>query len=180
MGKIKKISKIIYGFVIAILVVIVVAVLVSYTNISNGFKLYTVQSGSMEPVIHVGSVIVSKPQKEYLKGDIITFYLAGSNSKDTATHRIYDIKTNNEKSVYITKGDTNNSPDADAIEQSSIIGKLVLSIPLIGYPVAYARTQTGLIVLIIIPSTLIIYSELLNIKKEIVRIIKVKNEKKTT
>lgn len=180
MTKIKTILKIFYGILILFLVVIIVSVFASYNGFTNGVKLYTVQSGSMEPAIHVGSMIVSKPQKEYLKNDIITFYLPENNSKETVTHRIHDIKTENGESIYVTKGDANNTPDTGVIKKSNILGKLLFSIPFIGYIIAYSRTQTGLVILIIIPSTLIVYTELVNIKNEIIRLIKKRKSEKTS
>ena len=180
MNNLKKIIKIFYGLLTIFLVAIIIFVFASYNGFSNGIKLYTVQSGSMEPIIHVGSMIVSRPQKEYVKNDIITFYLPENNYKETVTHRIHDIKTENGESVYVTKGDANNTPDTGIIKKSNIFGKLLFSVPYIGYIIAYSRTQTGLIILIIIPSTLIVYSELINIKNEMIRLIKKRKSEKTS
>jgi len=70
-----------------------------------------VQSGSMEPAIHTGSVVMVKPASDYKIGDVITFGEV-SKTKAPITHRIYDIKVVDGNPVYITKGDANNAPDA--------------------------------------------------------------------
>jgi len=56
------------------------------------------------------------------------------------------------------------------------VGKVELSIPFVGYPIAFAKTLPGLIVLIIVPGTIIVYNELLNIKKEIIELLKKKKD----
>jgi signal peptidase I len=179
MNKMGNIIKVIYGLIIIVLLVIITAMLVSYFGIPNGLRLYTVQSGSMEPAIHVGGVVIDRIAKDYVVGDIISFS-PNNNPKNIVTHRIIALKEKNNKLYFLTKGDSNRTPDADIIQGSMILGKVVFSLPLLGYPVAFARTQTGLIVLIIIPATLIIYSEILNIKNEISKIIKNKNEQKNS
>lgn len=53
-------------------------------------------SGSMEPTIPTGSLIISKPVAQYQVGDIVTFKSPNAkNSLDRTTHRIYDIYSDN-------------------------------------------------------------------------------------
>jgi signal peptidase len=172
MNKLKLLLNIFYGIVTAILLIIALSVAISYFGFPSGFKLFTVQSGSMEPTIHTGSIIISHHQSTYSVGDIITF--AKSDDQTSVTHRLVEIKNDQ----FITKGDANNSPDSGTIDKKSIYGKTIFSIAYLGYPIAFARTQTGLIILIIIPSTIIIYSELVNIKNEIVKVFKAKHAPK--
>ena len=51
--------------------------------------------------------------------------------------------------------------------QKEIIGKEIVAVPYLGFPVGYAKTTPGLILLVIIPAVIIIYDEMQNIKKEI-------------
>jgi len=137
----------------------------SFFPIPGNYKIYTVLSGSMEPAIHTGSLIFVKPLIEYNEGDIIT-----RNTKDkkaTVTHRII-VKAEEKGEIYFkTKGDANDGEDTEKIAQEEIIGKSFLAIPLLGYPVSYAKTMQGLILLIIIPAIIIIYDEVRKIEKEI-------------
>jgi len=174
-SKIKIFFDVFYGVIFVALILIAGLVALSAFNIPRGLRLYTVQSGSMMPTLPIGSLIISQSQKEYKTGDIITFKsekdIFVKNPKNTTTHRLVEIKNDKNVISYITKGDANNSPDATPISSDLILGKTVFSIPLLGFPVAFGRTQKGLIVMIVIPATLIIYSELLNIKKEIIKLI---------
>ena len=176
MKKIKQMSKFLYIVFIIFLVIIGLLLSVSLIDIPGNFKVYTVQSGSMEPAIHVGSVVFVKPQTNYQKGDIIAF---GTDPKTTTTHRINNIISTDDQKMFETKGDANDSPDSTLIQLSLVIGKVLLSIPLLGFLIAFARTQNGLIFLIIIPATIIIYSEILNIKNELVSIVRSKKKDET-
>ena len=71
--KLKKIGKVVYWAIVCVLILIAALVGISALNIPGGLKLYTVQSGSMEPTIHTGSIIFSVPSDNYQIGDIITF-----------------------------------------------------------------------------------------------------------
>lgn len=179
----KTIIKIFYWLALSLLLIIAATVAASSLNIPGGVKLFTVQSGSMEPTIHTGSLIISKPFATYSKGEIVTFKSEGdrlnSNPKTTTTHRIYKVELVDNKLAFTTKGDANKGPDAGTIDQGLIIGKEVLSIPLLGYPISFAKTKEGLLILIIIPAVIIIYSELINIKNEAQKLIRERKRKLT-
>ncbi|MCX6792164.1 MAG: signal peptidase I [Candidatus Gottesmanbacteria bacterium] len=178
----KKTGNIFYWILCIILLIFAGVVAVSTFNLPGGIKLYTVQSGSMEPSIHTGSIVISKPSDNYQKGDVITFKAEKDrtikNPKSTTTHRIFEVKTVDGKEEYITKGDANNGPDMAPTGRDLILGKEIISVPLLGYPVAFAKTQEGLIFMIIIPATLIVYSELMNIKNEAKKLIEKRKKKK--
>jgi hypothetical protein len=44
------------------------------------------------------------------------------------------------------------------------------AIPLMGYVISFARTREGLIILVIVPAVIIVYSEILNIKTQLVKV----------
>jgi len=121
-----------------------------------------VYTGSMEPAIPVGSIVVIKPvNPETLKiGDIICFKVETEHPK-TVTHRIIGITSQGFK----TKGDANEDPDTWIVKKQDIIGKVVAIIPYIGYLGYFVRTPIGFTILIIIPATLIIALEIRNIIK---------------
>lgn len=117
-------------------------------------------TGSMEPAIHVGSVVVIKPvDAETLKtGDIICFKLSQSTS---VTHRIINVTDGG----FVTKGDANEDPDQWTVKRENVIGKVIFTIPYIGYIGYFVRTPIGFILLIIIPATLLIIHEIIKIIK---------------
>lgn len=134
----------------------------------------TVISGSMAPQIKMGSTVMVKPMQDYKIGDVITFGPV-SKTKSPTTHRIYDIKVTEGEPRYITKGDVNNAPDSREITKKDILGKVLFSVPYVGYAVDFAKKPIGFALIIIVPAALIIFDEIKKIWKEAV---KIKNEKK--
>lgn len=123
-----------------------------------GYRLYYVTTGSMEPTIPTGSLIVVKSQEEYQVGDIITFY-----SNDSAiyglpnTHRIMEISTEDGIS-YRTKGDANASVDVLWTAEGDVIGKMVGQVSAsqwVAPLITFATTQWGFLLLIICPLLLV-------------------------
>lgn len=173
-----KTGKVLYWLAFIFILFVAGAVATSAFNIPGGIKIFNVLSGSMEPKIHVGSIVIVQPEKEYKVGDIITFLPKNSKKGDTVTHRIFSIKDQSGNTFFETKGDANNAPDSEIIPAPSVLGKEIFSIPLLGYPVGYAKTREGLIFIIIIPATIIIYSELLAIKNETAKLLAKRRTKK--
>ena len=168
-----KIGKLIRNISISIFGIVFIAIILSVLPIQGMYKLYTVQSGSMEPSIQTGSLAVVLPTDTYSAGDVITFN-DSTNNKKTTTHRIESIIGTS----FQTKGDANKNIDATPVLKNNVIGKVQFHIPYIGYPIGYAKTLPGLIILIIIPATIIIWEEAKKLKKEWQKIKK--SKKKTS
>jgi len=167
-NKVKIIGNIFYWTLILVIVIFAVGTTFSIIEVPKfRYKLFEVQSGSMEPKIKVGSIVFVAPQKEYQQNDIIT-----------VTHRINEIKVEGEDTFYITKGDANEDPDTGFVSKERVLGKVIFILPLFGYIVSFTKTQAGFILLIIIPAVLLIYHEILNIRSETGKIIKKKKEEK--
>ena len=162
--RIKKIGNVIYWLIIFVLVGIATSTAFSALKIPGGLKMLVVQSGSMEPTIKTGSIILIKKQDTYSTGDIISFVGAGS---DSTTHRVTKATIVNGKEIFNTKGDANQGEDREAVGTDNILGRTVFTIPYLGYLIAFTKTQQGFIFLIVIPATIIIFSEILNIKREV-------------
>ena len=101
--------------------------------ISGYFRYYAVAiaSGSMEPSISKGDVVVVDKEFTDLKvGDILAY----NYENVVVVHRVYRIiNTNGEYYVY-TKGDANNNFDNYKIDKSMFVGVVKFKIPVIGYP----------------------------------------------
>lgn len=183
MKKLKTIANFFYLAIIVCLTTTAFFSAMSVLGLPQNFRAFVVQSGSMEPSLKTGSLVFIKSSSEYKIGDIVTFKSGPNvdikNPRGTITHRIVEINQKSGQFFYVTKGDANEAPDVDLRPSSYVIGKVIFSIPYIGYPVGYVKTQKGFILLVVIPATIIIYSELLNLKKSIVEIVKKRNAKKT-
>jgi signal peptidase len=164
----KKLAKIILLTVIAV-VVLVFLVFYRPVALCGDSRYEPVCSGSMEPALPVGSVVVIKPvDPETLKlGDVICFDLS---EPPSVTHRIINIT----KEGFITKGDANEDPDMWAVKKENVVGKVEMTIPYVGYLGFFVKTPLGFVTLIIIPASILIALETKKI------IIEAKNRKEVT
>jgi len=170
-----KIFKVVYYIFIALIAAIALLLVISILPLTGNFKVLTVLSGSMEPAIHTGSIVMVKPATNYQIGDIITFGKIGK-TQTPITHRINDIRVQEGKPIYITKGDANNAPDTREVTPAEIHGKVLFSVPFAGYAVDFARKPLGFLLIIIVPAAAIIFDEARKIYAEIK---KKKNPEKT-
>ena len=125
-----------YNPVVYVPVFIFIGLLAGFVMGLFKYQPIAVLSGSMSPTFNRGDAVVvnkltTREKGELKKGDIIQ-YVSGTKY---VVHRIVDI-TNDERGnkLFITKGDHNNTVDADKVALENVKGKVSFVIPLIGYP----------------------------------------------
>lgn len=94
-----------------------------------GYSLFRVVTGSMEPSIPVGALLLSKEvePEEIKTGDVICFRSreAGMLGK-VVTHRVTAVLEGPDKSLMLeTKGDANLTGDIHFVTQNNLIGRVV-------------------------------------------------------
>jgi len=100
----------------------------------TGFFL--IASGSMEPTMPVGSLIIVTEVSAYeiKENDVITFF--SSNELETVTHRVREVirdENGHENGyVYITRGDANNTDDPP-LNYERVIGRVSFVLPGMGF-----------------------------------------------
>ena len=129
---------------VLVILVVLLALLLAGARLF-GLQVYTILSGSMEPNYHVGSVIyVKKVAPQDLKvGDAISFMLSEST---VATHRIIEILPDEDDPNVIrfrTKGDNNDIEDTNPVHSNNVLGKVVGTIPLLGYVSDFVQNPPG-------------------------------------
>ena len=115
----------------------------------------------MHPTINPDDVVVTKvvDMRDVCVGDIITFKQPTLDNPDECiTHRVFGISYE-DGIQFQTKGDANENPDISLVNSSNFIGKVVFVIPYLGYLPGFVQSPIGFILLIIIPSGLLIFSE---------------------
>lgn len=99
-----------------------------------GIRPYVVYSGSMEPGIRTGAVVFTREKSFSPKeGDVITFH----NGDTVVTHRV--VKNNN--GICTTKGDANRNTDPVPVKESQIIGRVVFTLPYLGYVIHFLHAR---------------------------------------
>ncbi|MEF8781531.1 MAG: signal peptidase I [Haloarculaceae archaeon] len=139
---------------LAVLVALVVPFLVIAVPQAVGADhSFVILSGSMEPSISPGDVVIVDTSAAVAVGDVVTF---DSGSDVPTTHRVVDVADGQ----YVTKGDANENADSRPVNPDDVLGRVSLTIPLAGYVVLWANSPTGYVALVIAPIGLLLANEL--------------------
>jgi signal peptidase len=154
---------------LVLLAVVVPFVVYAVPQVAGADQSYVVLSGSMEPAMSPGDVILvdGTEAAAIQEGDVITFK-RGAESTPT-THRVIDVVEQDNGVAFETKGDANEDPDAQLVTPSQVegevqtVGGYLLVIPYIGYVIQFMQTTVGFVALFVVPIVLLIVSELWNV-----------------
>jgi len=132
-----------------------------------GWRVNAVLTGSMEPELKVGSLVVTCPvePEEIALGDIITFRPV-TVGEYMITHRVVGIGKSS--SIYFeTKGDANAKPDPFTVPAQNLIGKICFHAPYWGFFTQFLKTPFGFLFSVVIPGLLIITMYVIGLWKEL-------------
>ncbi|MFC1847275.1 signal peptidase I [Chloroflexota bacterium] len=144
-----------YLFFTLVVLFMTVAVLI-YLAPHLGWRVDAVLSGSMEPELKVGSLVVTRPvePEDIEVGDIITFRPV-SVGESLVTHRVVGIGQSS--SLYFeTKGDANNQPDPLTVPAQNLVGNIYFHASYWGYLTEFLKTPFGYLFGVVIPGIIII------------------------
>lgn len=146
-----------------ILCVFVITQVLSQGYISvGGYSLFRVATGSMEPELPIGSLLISQKTdiNKIQTGDIVNF-----RAKETGmfgviiTHRVINVHVDVYGTHYLeTKGDANQYADAAYVEQSNLIGKVVYFTGegnVLAAIVQFLTSNLGFMICIVLPCLII-------------------------
>lgn len=125
---------------------------------------HTDLSGSMEPTISPGDVVINEEIEpwEARAGDIVTFRDPQDASK-MLTHRVVRTRDTGSHIWFVTQGDANNTREHWRVGATGQIGRLVYTVPWVGHLAVLTRTKLGWGLLVGIPLLLILIEELARI-----------------
>lgn len=129
------------ALLVAGLVVVILGLTVLLPAVGGG-TAYTVLTGSMEPSLPPGTVVVVRPADadSIRVGDVVTYQI-DSGSPTVATHRVVGVSIGGDgERRFATQGDANGAPDPVAVRPVQVRGVLWYSVPYVGYP---ARVVDG-------------------------------------
>lgn len=99
-----------------------------------GFGTAVVLSGSMEPELSVGDLIIIAERESYAVGEVVVF----CEGRTAVVHRIVA----QDEESFTTRGDANGKDDKP-IPKGNVKGEVVLVIPLVGYVVNVVKSPLG-------------------------------------
>lgn len=155
---IKKILNILLTVVLIVLLAVVVVTMVvritGSTPSIGGYMIFRVTTGSMEPELKVGDVILTREidaVTDIEEGDVITYEgTSGSYADKLITHKVITAPYE-ENGIYylVTQGVANPEPDP-VIAEYQVVGIMITKIPFLGAIYSFFLTPWGLIVAILL------------------------------
>ena len=184
----KVIGNILY-FLLFVLVILLLLVVIMQRASDNsisvaGVRMFTVATGSMEPVYEVGDVLISKeisPEDIKIDDDVVYRGEKGSFDGKIVTHRVIDIQKDGEDYRITTKGVANTEKDPE-ITQDQVYGKVVYKVRTLSLIAKLISNIYIFYFIIFIPIAIIIYRQIKNltIKDEEEEEIEEKQEREKT
>ncbi len=129
-----------YAILIIFVSILILLIPISSLILGTSTPFLVVTSGSMRPTLNIGDLLILSKPTELKEGDIIAF----KHERIIIVHRIYEIS---EKGIK-TKGDALPNPDFWIVNPSDVLGKVIFSIPLIGYIPMFLISYPALLVLL--------------------------------
>ena len=152
----------------ALVIVLMAAAVLTYLAPHLGWRVNAVLSGSMEPQLKVGGVVVSRPvgPEAIAVGDIIIFRPTAV-GENLISHRVIGVE---EKSplYFKTKGDANDTPDPFLVPARNVVGKICFHVPFLGYATQFLKTPFGFLFALLIPGLIIIMMDIRNVRRLLV------------
>lgn len=176
-------------FVVAMLSIYLLFVIVQrFTNNSSilGYRVFTIATGSMEPVYNINDVILVKDTdpSTLKKGDDIA-YLGNRDAVKglIVTHRIIRIETFSDGKVHYTLKGVNNKYEDPSITEDQILGKVVGKLPVVNFINHVVKNIYGFFFLVFCPLVLVIFLEIadtiidMKLEKNEIRLIEKEDKK---
>lgn len=108
-----------------------------------GVQPYAIVSGSMEPAYPTGSLVYAQPVagEDLQVGDVAAFW----RDEDVIIHRVDSIDIAGEE--FVAKGDANDDVDLRPVLFRDVLGRVVFSVPGVGYFLMALGSVTGKLLL---------------------------------
>ena len=113
-----------------------------------------VLSGSMEPTLATGDVVVVKrvrPEDAHT-GDVVTYR---NPEGSLVTHRVRAVRRHGARFELVTKGDANNASERWTMDADGELSRAVYRVPLAGRLLARTSSREGKLALIVAPLLLL-------------------------
>jgi signal peptidase len=121
------------------------------------YETFIVRSGSMEPAIGTGALVIVQPIEPRLVrvGDVIT-YRRPEDPDTTITHRVVEVRPGPSGGaaaapIFRTRGDANNAVDPWEVQLQGVAWRVTFDVPLAGFLFAFTQQPLGRALFLIVP-----------------------------
>jgi signal peptidase len=134
------------GFALGIIIAIV-------GPFALGLRSLSVMSGSMEPAIGTGDVIVDRwiAPSQARVGDAVSFN-DPSRGNLVLTHRVISVHRRGPDVDFVTRGDANTGVERWSAPAAGRIGRVAYRVPHAGFVMVFTRTPGGRLLFLVIPA----------------------------
>jgi signal peptidase I len=118
-----------------------------------GMRSLSVMSGSMEPAIGTGDVIVDewiRPGDARVR-DTVSFN-DPTRGNIVLTHRIVSMRVRADRVDFVTRGDANTAVERWSAPSDGRIGRVVYRVPHAGFLMVFTRTPGGKLLFLVLPA----------------------------
>lgn len=125
--------------------------------IALGWQPLAVVSGSMQPALQPGSVVLVQPARadQFYANPTILAYDDPAAAGHTVTHRVVETHTDDRGAVrYTTKGDANHVVDSSPVAHGAVTGAVRMVVPFVALPALWLTTGESLSLVAVAAMTL--------------------------
>ncbi len=146
----------------AVIILLMTTAILLFLAPHFGWRVDAVSSGSMEPELKTGGVVITRPvaAEDIKVGDTITFN--SPMNEALTSHRVIAIEDGS-PFHFQTKGDANEDADPFILPAENVVGRICFHLPYFGYVTQFAKTPLGLLLTLCLPGLVIILMEMRNI-----------------
>ena len=130
-GRIKRRNRVI----VAVPIVIAFVVVISLVSGIFKYQIIAIASDSMIPTFERGDAVILEkcPAVDIKEDDILIFKHEGI----VVTHRVVRTRKNGNSRQFITRGDHNENEDPFVVEESQVVGRVLIINKFIGFPTVW-------------------------------------------
>ncbi|MEM2233425.1 MAG: signal peptidase I [Nitrososphaerota archaeon] len=128
-----------------VLILVIASAVLLTTQSLPGLMLLHVVSGSMEPNVPIGSIVLLARGDKPSVGDVAAYLLEVQGRRYVILHRVTGVT---EDGRYVFSADAGDPYGTDLVEPERVLGRMLIAIPYLGYVVPYAPVLVGLALLL--------------------------------
>ena len=143
------------AFWLSLVIAILAVVGLSRIAPALGYPLVVIAGPSMTPTIPLGAVVIERtlPVDAIAVGDVVTVQMPNGVA---ITHRVVRLGEIAGSTYLETRGDANDGPDPVVVPASSVSGVVTLTLPMVGFLLAYLAVPSGVASIVLMLAALML------------------------
>jgi signal peptidase len=155
----RRVRRLIDATLVLVVGVVAVVALVSVGGPLIGLRPLIIRGSSMEPTVPRGSLVLAAEETSpaFVAGDVVSFREPNG---VVVTHRIVAIEGVGSREILTTRGDANPAADPVGLPVTRVIGRVVVTLPVLGFVAAMLTMPVGLLCIVLLAAGLFVLAAL--------------------